>query len=608
MKRILLLQLPLQGYDFFFSHENIPLASAYLKSLGHELGVEVEILPNPIMSYGSDQSILHYIIDAKPDVVGMSCYLWNIERSLFLAREIKNRIPYCCVILGGPEITPDHPFLLTQRDFDIGVVGEGEGIWKALLKSYPNISNIPGLLLKKEDGGWHFTGEAPTFFNLAEIPSPFLKDVLQTHLKEVLWMESVRGCLNRCAYCFYHKRYPEVRYFPLERIFQEVRKARDSGLKEVVFLDPCWNRHPYLKEFLEGLSKINSDQKIAFYAEGEAEGIDPWVAEKMGKAGFIELEVGLQTIKKETLRAIHRLFDPQKFLNGISLLQGVGIEVMVDLIAGLPGESFPDILESLDWVIEHEVYDSLMLYPLSLIPSTELYRRSQELGLKAMSYPPYLVTQTFTLNASEIHEAFLEYEKRMEEDIAPLEMPLSLDPRAKNLSFLDGLHHRIRWDHPQAIRHLSFLSSKTTYNLHIVISKYILKRSEVWFPVLRTYLKENPFTLLSIEVPFDSSIEELTPLWNLAREHSHPIDRDYTVTHTPYRSFLIFSKKNGLIFKWPDPREFHPYVLHDGQKISFSPVCLVASSDGRIPDWFFEFIDRRYSKPPEIRTWSLLED
>jgi radical SAM superfamily enzyme YgiQ (UPF0313 family) len=605
--RIILLQLPLQGYDFFFSHENIPLASAYLKSIADEPGIEVEILPDPIMSYGNDQSILRFLLDAKPDIVGMSCYLWNVERSLFLAREIKNRIPSCTIILGGPEITPENPFLLAHRDFDIGVVGEGEGIWKALIQSYPNMPEIPGLLLRSEEEGWHFTGEPSSSFNLTELPSPFLKGTLQSHLKRVLWMETVRGCVNRCAYCFYHKRYPGVRSFPLERVFQEIQTAKEWGLKEVVFLDPCWNRHPDLKGLLEGLSKLNSDRKLKFYAEGEAERIDPWVAERMGRAGFVELEVGLQSIKKETLREIHRLFDPKKFLNGVSWLQGFGIEVMVDLIAGLPGESLGDILRSLDWVMEHEAYDSLMLYPLSLIPSTELFRRSKELGLRAMLHPPYLVTKTLTLSASEIHQAFLEYEKRMEEDIAPLEMPPALDPRVKDLSFLGGLHHRIEWDHPQAITHFPSLASKLAYSLHIVISKEVLKRSEVWFPVLSTYLRENPFSLLSIEVPFDSSIEELRPLWDLAKAHSHPIDRDYSVTHTPYRSFLVFSKNKGLIFKWPDPREFHPYVLHDGQTISFPPVCLVASSERRIADWFFEFIDRRYSKPPEIRTWSLLD-
>lgn len=607
MKRVILLQLPIQGYDFFFSHENIPLAPAYLHAIAFELGIEAEILPDPLMSYGSDQAILRYILKRQPDLVGMSCYLWNVERSLFLAREIKKHLPSCLVVLGGPEVNPENHFLLRHPDFDLGVVGEGERTWRAILQSYPDLNGISGLLLRKENGRWEFTGY-PHPTQLSQIPSPLLNGNLQSHLKKVLWMETVRGCVNRCAYCFYHKRYPGVRAFPLERVFREIEKARALGLREVVFLDPCWNRHPELKGFLERLSEMNSDHRLELHAEGEAEAIDSWTAERMREAGFAEMEVGVQSVKKETLQRLRRRFEPERFLKGVSLLQRYGIEVMVDLIAGLPGEDLSDILKSLDWVIEHEAYDFLMLYPLSLLPSTELYERAQEFGLRAMPHPPYLITKTSHLNASEIHQAFLEYEKRMEEDISPLEIPPALDPRVRDISFLEGLCHQIFWNQPEEIDDLISIADKTTYGLTITISRKVLRRAERWSPILRGYLKENPFSLLSVEVPFDSSLEELRPLWELAREHCHPIDRDFTVTHTPYRSFLLFSRQKGLIWKWPDPREYEPFSLPDGQKISYSPVCLVASSERNLPGWFFEEMERRYLTLPEIRLWSLLED
>ncbi len=606
--KIILIQLPIQGYDFFFSHENIPLAPAYLHAIASEFGMEVEILPDPVMSYGSDQAILQYILDVRPDLVGMSCYLWNVERSLFLAKEIKKHLPSCVIVLGGPEINPENHFLLNHSEFDIGVVGEGEGTWKALLQSFPDLDRISGLLLRRENGRWEFTGYSPSLLNLAQIPSPFLKGNLHSHLKKILWMETVRGCVNRCAYCFYHKRYPGVRAFPLERVFREIEKARSLGLKEVVFLDPCWNRNPELRGLLERLSEMNSDRELEFHAEGEAEGIDPWMAERMGRAGFVELEVGLQSIKKETLQRLRRRFDPDRFLKGVSLLQEFGVEVMVDLIAGLPGEDLSDILKSLDWVIEHGAYDFLMLYPLSLLPSTEFHERAQEFGLMAMPRPPYLITKTLHLNASEIHQAFLEYEKRMEEDISPLEIPPALDPRDRDVSFLQDLYHQISWNQPEEIDHLTSVADRTAYGITIKVSREVLRMSERWSPILRGYLKKNPFSLLSVEVPFDSSLEELRPLWDLAREHSHPVDRDYTVTHSPYRSFLLFSRAKGLIWKWPDPREFQPLSLPDGQRVSYPPVCLVASSQKSLPGWFFEEMEKRYSKIPEIRIWSLLED
>lgn len=606
--KILFLQLPLQGHDFFFSHENIPLASASLALIAQEAGYEAELMPEPLMSYGNDRSILKYIVEFKPDLVGMSCYLWNIERSLFIAREIKRDLPSCTVVLGGPEITPENRFLLRNRDFDIGVVGEGEGILKSLLSSLSDTISMPGLLLPRRGEGWYYTGFFSEPVDLHQLSSPFLKDAFRGHLKEVLWLETVRGCANRCAYCYYPKRFKGVRAFPLNRVLDEIRLARFREIKEVVFLDPCWNRHPQLEDFLSRLLQINRDHQFKFYAEGEAEAIDSETAQKMAQAGFGELEVGLQTIKKETLRQIHRRFNPERFLKSIESLQSSGIEVMVDLIAGLPGEGLQDILKSLHWVIEHEAYDSLMLYPLSLIPSTDLYMHSKELGLQAMPVPPYLITQTPHLGAPEIRQAFIEYERCMGEDIAPLELPVAFDHRVKEASFLKGFHYLIQWSSLDEVKIFPSLEDRLAYSLTIQIGPGVINRPDRWTPILKGYLKRNPFSLLSIEIPHDTPIEQLTPLWELAREHSHPIERDYTVPHSPYRSVLVLSRFQDMLWKWPDPREWNPFVLFDGQRIPCQPVCLLATSDEGIPKWFRKWIGERYVNPPSIKLWEIPED
>ncbi len=600
--KIILLQLPIQGHDFFFSHENIPLAISYLKAIANQMGLEAEILPTHIMNYGSDQSIIRSIIDFKPDIIGMSCYMWNLERNLFIAREIKKHLPQATIILGGPEITPENGFLLNHSDFDIGVVGEGEWIWNVILQSYPEIPKIPGLLIKEEKG-WYFTGVNTSLMDLNEVPSPFLTDAL--NLKGILWLESVRGCINRCAYCYYHKNYPRLRIFSLERVVKEIQKAWDRNFEEIIFLDPCFDRHPKLKFFLERMVEINVDKKLKFYAEGELQDIDSSIAKLIGRAGFVELEVGLQSINKEALKIIHRRFNPDRFIKGIRLLQKEGIEVMVDLIVGLPKDTLYDIVRGIEWIIENEVYDYLMLYPLSLIHSTELHQKAVELGLKAMPYPPYFVTKTQNLNAEEIHQAFIEYEKYMGEEISPIEMPIGLDKRKKDLSFLCGLDYSIDFGNPKDIEAINL--NKTTYSLTIKMSREILRMPERWIGTLKGYLEKNPFSLISIEVPSDIYPEDLATLFDLARGRSHIIDRDYTVTHTPYRSFLIFTKDKGLIWKWPDPREWTSVELSDGQKVSFTPVCTVAT-DEEIPDWFIGYIQGRYKNPPQIRLWQLAED
>lgn len=135
-----------------------------------------------------------------------------------------------------------------------------------------------------------------------------------------------------------------------------------------------------------------------------------------------------------------------------------------------------------------------------------------------------------------------------------------------------------------------------------------MKRHTLWLPVLRDYLEHNPFSLLSVEVPPESFPEDLKPLWKLAENHHHLIDRDYTVTHTPYRSFLVFSRDRGVVWKWPDPRESNPLELPDGQKISHRPTCLVAAPEMTSIRWLVDHLAQRYSTLPEIRVWEPPED
>ena len=607
--RVVLVQLPIQGHDFFFSRENIPLASAYLKAIGAREGIEIELVPRSVMSYGSDRAILQFLSDARPDIVGMSCYLWNVERSLFLARQLKTELPRCTLVLGGPEMTLDNEYVLKSQDFDIGVIGEGEEAWRILLQSYPRVPEAPGLLVRGEDGRLHPMGRGKLHHvALDRWPSPFLSGALDSQLDGVLWLETARGCVHRCAYCYYHKRSPRLRPFPLDRTLEEVRRAWTRGLKEIVFLDPCFTKRPGLEILLDALGEINADRRLHFSAECNVEDIDPAMARKMGKAGFTDLEVGLQSIKASTLRRIHRRFRPERFLDGVRFLQDNGINVMVDIIAGLPGDTLPDICRSIDWVLEQEAYDFLMLYPLSLLPGTELRQRAPELGLEAMPHPPYLVTRGPGLSALEIKDAFRYYEECMEEDISPLEMPPGLAGGSEVPTLPEGLSHIIRWHRPEQVKPLSLLQGRMAYALTVGISEDVLRQPALWLRVLKDYLKSNPFSLASVEVPADVFPEELEPLWQVARKRRHPGDSDYTVTHTPYRSLFLFSRGRGLLWKWPDPRESRPMALPDGQEVSSHPVCLVAAQGKAIPRWFLDHMAMRYTPSPEIRIWGPPDD
>jgi hypothetical protein len=250
-----------------------------------------------------------------------------------------------------------------------------------------------------------------------------------------------------------------------------------------------------------------------------------------------------------------------------------------------------------------------MLYPLSLISGTELHQRSNEFKIKAMPYPPYFVTRNNEITAPEICQAFFHYEKRTEEEISPLEVPPALDSPSRTKSLTGDLCHVIHWHTPDQIHHPSRRNHSFAYALTLSLSREVLREPTRWLPSLREYLKENPFTLLSVEVPYDVFPEALNPCWRFFQEQpQHLLDRDYTAPHTPYRSFLIFSRHQGLLWKWPDPRESLPLRLPDGQKISSRPVCLVKTSEKTLPQWFLNHMSQRYDPMPEIKIWLPAED
>ena len=66
-------------------------------------------------------------------MVGLTCYLWNIQRDALDRRRLKERRPNCGSLLGGPEITPDNAWVFDRPAIDYAVFGEGEQTFADLL-------------------------------------------------------------------------------------------------------------------------------------------------------------------------------------------------------------------------------------------------------------------------------------------------------------------------------------------------------------------------------------------------------------------------------------------------------------------------------------------
>src|SRR3954466_15690722 len=129
-RSVLLVQLPIPPLGPASIRGNVPLAAAYLKLFAQRKGVgdlyNIELFPARQANTLGDQALVEAIASRQPWLVGFTCYLWNIERTLWIATELKRRCPAVQIILGGPEITPDNAWVLESPAIDYAVIGEGE--------------------------------------------------------------------------------------------------------------------------------------------------------------------------------------------------------------------------------------------------------------------------------------------------------------------------------------------------------------------------------------------------------------------------------------------------------------------------------------------------
>ena len=142
----LLVQLPIPPPGPQPIQGNVPLAGAYLKLYAQRRGLQgwqIEILPARLTNRLGDRGLVQAILDRRPQLVGFTCYLWNIQRTMWVAQRLKAAQPDIRILLGGPEITADNQWVLQQPSIDLAAIGEGEQTFLELLAAL-DAGQVPG--------------------------------------------------------------------------------------------------------------------------------------------------------------------------------------------------------------------------------------------------------------------------------------------------------------------------------------------------------------------------------------------------------------------------------------------------------------------------------
>lgn len=551
--KVVLLQLPVQSHDYAYPMENLGLGIGSLKAYAESVltpDISIVLGPHALVNYGGDHALVEWILSEQPDVVGFSCYVWNVERSLDMARRVKARRPQVRILVGGPEVTPENDFLKEAGGFDWGVVGEGEETFAAILSilrsGHGAVESLPGLLYPAS-GGWHATIPRPVMKTLDSIPSPYLSGALPPSHAGSILLETVRGCPNRCTYCYYHKRFPHVRSFSADRLRKELHWAAHRAVSEIYFVDPCFTRRKDLVALLGIIEEARRIHGFTFQSEGTAEDVTPDLAALLARAGMTQMEVGLQTVNPKALARIRRRFDPKRFMAGVRALRAAGVRVMVDIMVALPEDSLEDVKRSIDFVVENDLFDDLSVYTLCLLPGTELRRQAAALGIVFHPKPPYHVLRTPRMSSQDIRRAYEYAEEASGVDFFPPDLPAPRNP----IEIQRIGPHVIAFPAEKTLDIFEPKEPPTAPCVRVgqAISVYVSKDSLKTLEetdALRVFLhifKKNPWTLLTFLITPQGPDFPWVPIFSLAHKvlsnRDHVMDREHFSLLDPVRSVQI---------------------------------------------------------------------
>jgi radical SAM superfamily enzyme YgiQ (UPF0313 family) len=439
VRRILLVQLPVPPPGAQSIEGNVPMAAAFLKLYawrrGLERDFEIDIFPSNLVNTLGDQGLLHAILRHEPDLVGFTCYVWNVERSLWLVEQIKLARPEVKILFGGPEITADNHWVLENTSVDHAVFGEGEAAFAELLSAFRE--KRPGAIAGSSSSADITIGRANRCIHshdiidpLDAVSSPYLEGILDAGENRTMLLETVRGCRFRCKYCYYSKRNANLRYLSYGQIEANLRHAAERGVNEVYLLDPTINQRPDLADLLRLLARCNADRKMTFSGEMRAEGIDAEKAKLLRGANFTELEIGLQSVEPLAHRLMGRPVNLEAWQRGVRALMAEGMCVRLDLILGLPGDTVESVRRGIDFLAKFRPEAEIQIFNLSILPGTDFRREASALGLQYQAKPPYYVFRTATLDVEQMHSLMEEAQESLdiEFDAPPLPFEQCVPP------------------------------------------------------------------------------------------------------------------------------------------------------------------------------------
>jgi radical SAM superfamily enzyme YgiQ (UPF0313 family) len=302
------------------------------------------------------------ISEFQPDAIGISVRnidTQDIKRPKFMLDPVKSMITRCReysnspIIIGGPGYSIYPEAALDYLGADMGIKGEGEAAFPALLRRIENqqpISDIPGLYLPQK--GAVKARECIRQTAQIHFPLPIHLPIPNTINKKDLWIpfQTRRGCPMNCSYCSTGSIEGRlIRKFPIQQAIETLGAYADAGYKQFFFVDNTFNLPPsYAEALCDAI--IHENLNIAWRCILYPSNIQEPLVQKMAHAGCKEVSLGFESGSDDILKRFNKRFNTSDIRNTSAMLKKYGIAQLGFLMLGGPGETRQTVMQSLDFM------------------------------------------------------------------------------------------------------------------------------------------------------------------------------------------------------------------------------------------------------------------
>ena len=322
-----------------------------------------------------------------PDVLAISCYLWNWNYNMALARSVRQQYPQCVIILGGPEV-PSSGFASGDMMMaDYLVHDEGEVTFAELLRAILDGSDpgtVQGISYLRE-GTAYKTAARPRLADLSVIPSPYTSGVFDQLIADhpnMSWhasQETHRGCPYSCTFCDWGSAvYTKIRQFDQPRLVHELTWF---GNRKIDLLYNCdANYGIYARDIDLTAEMVRTKQQLGYpqkfrasYAKRSDDKVFT-ISKMLNDAGMSKgVTLSMQSMDPHTLAVIKRKnIAIEDFRPLVDRYREHSIPTYTELIIGLPGETLTSYKAGIETLLQGGQHDNLVIYTCMVLRNSEM--------------------------------------------------------------------------------------------------------------------------------------------------------------------------------------------------------------------------------------------